>query len=408
MFRARLTPDAAPDAEVGAPGQPRPGPLLYLVAATFLHFTSLYYLLSTLPLYVSGLGGSTSDIGLIIGILALTSLAVRPAVGPWIDRAGRRQFLLAGAAIYALASLGYGVIPSVRGLLLWRVFHGIGLATFSTAAASLAADLAPSGQRGRTMGVFGLAQAAALTVGPGAGRIILASSGYLGVFMASAGTALLALACAAALPRERPPGLRPPQRTRAGSPALWRLIAIPAVVQFVASVAYGTIISFIAVAARDRGLEVVGSFFALLALSSLGVRLAAGSAYDRWGAAAALIPMVLALATGMALLAVAAEPLLFLSAAILAGLGIGGTHTTLISSVVDRAPADRRASAVAGFAACWELGVGGGTVLMGRLADARGFETMFLVVAVLPILGLAALRYLGRETPDGPSMVESD
>jgi predicted MFS family arabinose efflux permease len=295
----------------------------------------------------------------------------------------------------------------VRGLLLWRVFHGIGLATFSTAAASLAADLAPLGQRGRTMGVFGLAQAAALTVGPGAGRIILASSGYLGVFVASAGTALLALVCAAALPRERLPGRRPARRMDAGSLALWRLFAIPAVVQFVASVAYGTIISFIAIAARDRGLEVVGPFFALLALSSLGVRLAAGGAYDRWGAVAALIPMFLALATGMALLALAEGALLFLSAAILAGLGIGGTHTTLMSWVVDRAPEDRRASAVAGFAACWELGVGGGTVLMGRLAEAGGFEAMFLVVAALPVLGLAALRYLSREAPAGLSAVRS-
>ena len=85
-----------------------------------------------------------------------------------MDRAGRRGFLIAGAAIYGLASLGYGVIRWVPGLLLWRVFHGIGLATFSTAAASLAADLAPSGRRGTTMGVFGLAQAAALTVAPGA------------------------------------------------------------------------------------------------------------------------------------------------------------------------------------------------------------------------------------------------
>jgi predicted MFS family arabinose efflux permease len=51
---------------------------------------------------------------------------------------------------------------------------------------------------------------------------------------------------------------------------------------------------------------------------------------------------------------------------------------------------------VAGFAACWELGVGGGTILMGRLAESAGFETMFLVVAALPLLGLGGLRWLGK------------
>ncbi len=373
--------------------------LAYVVAATFFHFASLYFLLSTLPLYLRQLGGSTSEIGLIIGILALTSLAARPLVGPWMDRTGRRGFLLAGAAIYALASFGYWVIPSVTGLLVWRVFHGIGLATFSTAAASLAADLAPPGRRGTTMGVFGLAQAAALAIGPGAGRAILEATSYHGVFVASACSALVALVCASALPRERPPGARGTGEARAGRPALWRVVALPAAVQFAASVAYGTIISFIAVAARDRGFEVVGTFFALLALSSLGVRLAAGRAYDTWGTTMATIPVFLALATGMGLLAIAHGAGLFLAAAVLAGLGIGGTHTILLSSVVDRSPAERRASGVAGFAACWELGVGGGAMLAGQVAEAVGFEVMFLTVAALPLVALGGLRRLGREEP---------
>jgi MFS family permease len=390
----------------GQPGMgPRPivsvdGPLACVVTSTFLHFASLYYLLPTLPLYLLGLGGTNAEVGLIIGILALTSLAVRPLLGIWMDRAGRRWFLLAGAGIYVLASLGYWAIRSVPGLLFWRVFHGVGLATFSTAAASLAGDLAPPGRRGATMGVFGLAQAAALTVGPGIGRRVLATFGYPGLFVASAGTALAALACALVVPRSafsnagRAPG------ALIGRHLLWDGVSAPAIVQFTASVAYGTIISFIAVVARDRGLDVVGAFFALLALSSLGIRLVAGKAYDTWGPAAVLTPLLVALAVGMCMLAVAESALLFLLAAVPAGVGIGGTHTTLISSVVDRSRPESRASSVASFAACWELGVGGGTIIMGRVADALGFQVMFLLVASLPLLGLSGLRWLrGWEGP---------
>ena len=76
------------------------------------------------------------------------------------------------------------------------------------------------------------------------------------------------------------------------------------------------------------------------------------------------------------------------------GIGIGGAHTTLISAVVDRSMPESRASSVAGFAACWELGVGGGTIVMGQLADRAGFGAMFLAVAVLPLLGLVGLRWL--------------
>ena len=393
-----MIPKISPDGqfralpELGA-GQRAPA-LACLVAATFFHFASLYYLVPTLPLYARHLGASTWEVGLIIGILALTSLAARPLLGAWMDRAGRRGFLLAGAAIYVGASLGYWVIPSVPTLLLWRVFHGFGLAAFSTAAASLAADLAPPGRRGATMGVFGVAQAAALTVGPGIGQVVLHALGYPGLFLAAASTAFASLICGVILPVI--PFRRGPSEPLGRAWTLRDTAAGPAVVQFTASVAYGTIISFIAVVARDRGLETVGAFFALLALSSLAVRLAAGKAYDAWGPVLVLAPLFAVLATGMTLLAVAGESRLFLLSAVLSGLGIGGTHTTLLAWVVDRTAPERRARGVAGFAACWELGVGGGTVVMGRLAEAAGFEAMFFAVAALPLLGLGSLGWLAR------------
>ena len=88
------------------------GPLACVVTSTFLHFASLYFLLPTLPLYALSLGGTNAEVGLTIGILALTSLAARPFLGIWMDRAGRRGFLVAGAGIYVLASLGYRGRPA--------------------------------------------------------------------------------------------------------------------------------------------------------------------------------------------------------------------------------------------------------------------------------------------------------
>ena len=128
-------------------------------------------LVPTLPLYVPAsrrldLPGRAHRWDLCAGL----PTDARPSSGSgWIEP-GRRGFLLVGAAIYVLASLGYLADPFHTGLLLWRVFHAMGLATFSTAAASLAGDLAPPGRRGTTMGVFSVAQAAALTVGPGVGQ----------------------------------------------------------------------------------------------------------------------------------------------------------------------------------------------------------------------------------------------
>lgn len=377
-------------------------PLAWIVAATFFHFTSLYYLLPTLPLYVQDLGGSTYEVGLIVGVFSLASLLVRPFVGASMDQAGRRGFLLAGAGIYVAASLGYLAIQSLPGLLLWRVFHAIGLAMFSTAATSLASDLAPPRRRGATMGVFGLAQAGALTVGPGVGQAVRSALGYTGLFIATTCTAFAALVCALRLPGDQSPQ---PVEIPGGWTRNWRSLhaeAVPLAVQFAASIPYGIIVSFLAVVARERGMDVVGTFFALLALSSLAVRLVAGKAYDTWGASVVLAPAFVALAAAMALLAVAARPGLFLLAAVPAGLGIGSTHTTLMARLVDRSARENRASSVAGFITCWELGVGGGSILMGRLADAAGFYAMFVVAASLPLLGLGSLRWLYDRDPGRP------
>ena len=181
----------------------------------------------------------------------------------------------------------------------------------------------------------------------------------------------------------------------------------PAAVQFAASVPYGTIVSFITVLARDRDLQAVGTFFALLALSSLGVRMLAGKTYDVWGAAPVLIPAFAALAAGMALLTLdgpahpCRRPAAFLLAAVLAGAGIGGAHTTLMARVADRSSSESRASSMAGFNVCWELGVGAGAILMGQVAEAGGLGAMFMSGAALPLVGLASLPWLRRRGRQG-------
>jgi MFS family permease len=373
-------------------------PLGWVILATFFHFASLYGLLATLPLYVLALGGSATQVALIVGVFSATSLLTRPLFGGWIDRFGRRRFMVIGAAIYVVAALGYPAIRSVAGLLAWRAFHALGLATFGTAAAALAGDLAPGRRRGRTMGLYGLAQAGALTVGPGAGRAVQVVLGYRGLFAATAASALAALCCVLAIggaaspqpARERPerPGRAPP-----------RGLAGPAVAQLAASVPYGTIVSFAAVVAQHRGIDAIGAFFGLFALSSFGIRLAAGPLYDARGVVAVLLPACGAVAGGMALLAMATGSGSFLLAAALAGVGIGATHTALVARVVDQADPPSRARSMAAFTASWELGVGLGSVLAGRVAEATGFATVFFGVAALALLALATLPSLRHRSP---------
>jgi hypothetical protein len=83
------------------------------------------------------LGIPESQIGLIIGFFALSSMAVKPWAG-----------LVAGALIFVGSALLYGWSRTAGALLLVRIFHGAGMGCYPTAG-SANARMNPNSNRGR-------------------------------------------------------------------------------------------------------------------------------------------------------------------------------------------------------------------------------------------------------------------
>jgi len=91
-------------------------PLLRLGLALFFSQSAFNVYGASLPLYFAGLGFDPTLIGLLIGAAGIAELVGALAVGPGIDHFGGRTLLLAGAACYLLASLGYTVFTAVAAL----------------------------------------------------------------------------------------------------------------------------------------------------------------------------------------------------------------------------------------------------------------------------------------------------
>src|SRR3989338_606208 len=134
--------------------------------STVAIFTSFYFLLVTLPIYILQLGGTKSQIGLVIGVFTISSVVLRPFMGREVDKRGRKNMLLAGSLVVLISMLLYNHVTSVTALLLLRVFHGFGWGAATTAASTLIADIAPPSRRGEAMGIFGISANAAMAVGP--------------------------------------------------------------------------------------------------------------------------------------------------------------------------------------------------------------------------------------------------
>ena len=60
--------------------------------STFAIFTSFYFLLVTLPIYILQLGGSESEIGFIIGVFTISAVLLHVFIGQEINRRGRKTY----------------------------------------------------------------------------------------------------------------------------------------------------------------------------------------------------------------------------------------------------------------------------------------------------------------------------
>ena len=176
--------------------------------------------------------------------------------------------------IFALASLGYIAAQSVQPILALRLFHGIGMGLFPTAATVVIAELAPATRRGEAMGWFGITNSLGLILGPVVGPAVAARLGFPALFLSAAGAAGLGMACICLVPAaERPAPLsRLPRPGDLFSPAA----VLPSLILLLLYIPYGTVVAFIPLVATSRGIANPGLFYAVFAVAMLLVRAKAG------------------------------------------------------------------------------------------------------------------------------------
>jgi MFS family permease len=330
-------------------------------------------------------------VGLVLGVFALSAMCLRPIAGWQMDRRGRVPVLAAGALIFAVASAGYAVVPSIAALLLLRVLHGAGMGLGATAGPVLAGDLAPDGRRGEATGLQSAAQSLASAVGPAAGAAIALAFGYATLF-AVAGVVGAAATVAALLIRE-------PTRVAVAGPSRFfvRRALHPGLLALGLHAAYGAVISFVPLYAPRSGLENAGLYFLVFALAMIGGQTAGGWASDRVGRTAVIVPGLALLSAGVAML-----PLVggwgMLASALVVGLGQGAAQSTIFALAVDRVDPAERGAALGTVGTLLELGIGGGSILAGVLAEQAGLGAMFAIMALAPLA--AAALALARRSVD--------
>ncbi|MFD7781881.1 MFS transporter [Streptomyces nojiriensis] len=184
---------------------PGPGAVLAaLAAAQFTVMLATSIVNVALPQIRAGAGLSDGGTTWVVNAYGLAFGALLLAGGRVADLLGRRRVLVAGLALFALASLAAGLTTSAGVLITARAVQGVGAAAIAPAALALVMDRFPPGPgRGRALGVWGAVSGAGAAGGVLLGGALTQAWGWPWIFHSVAlGAAVVLAAVVALVPRD--------------------------------------------------------------------------------------------------------------------------------------------------------------------------------------------------------------
>lgn len=360
----------------------------------FLNFASFFLL----PLYVKQIGGDESVVGLVMGTTGGCSLLFIPVVGWLIDRHGRRTFLLLGAAGMTVAACLFPLVDGI-GVLIFalRLLQGISFACAFTATTTFAAALAPSEQRARALGIFGLSTILTHAIAPSLGEEVIRRAGFATLFNVAAVYSVVSFVLALRLPPAPLPSVAAARISSAGIPMAQRHVAM---VTALAAMGFGTVMTFIAVFVTSHGLGRAAYFFGAYTSTAILVRFVGAGLSDRLGRKQVIVPGLIGLGLSIALIASAYSIVPLVVAGMVFGASQGISYPTLHALIVDLSEVGQLGRTQALFNGAYNLGVTAGSFAFGYVAEHAGYRPMFCVAALMPIAGslLLAMRQMPAAT----------
>ncbi|WP_102349525.1 MFS transporter [Bacillus sp. Marseille-P3661] len=363
---------------------------IMLACSNFFLFFGFQVLIATLPVYVTQFGGNNTEIGLVIGIFTISALLVRPFSGAALDIVGRKLFLLVGLIICLLAIGTYIFATTVLFILLVRILHGFGWGISTTTYGTVISDIIPASRRGEGMGYYGISSTFSMAIGPVAGIWIINHWGFHTLFIIALISTIASLVLSQLLNiknEKAVPGAK--NQIKDFTSHLYEKRAIfPSLLVFFVTFTYGGIAGFITLFGTEVGIENVGWFFSINALFLLFVRPISGRIYDKKGHKWILIPGAIFGIISLIILSNTTTLVGLVLSAMFFGICFGAIQPSLQAWLIQRVEPKNRGAANATFFSAFDLGIGGGSLILGAIAGMTSYATMYKLSSLLFVVFL--------------------
>ena len=354
---------------------------IFITISNALVFMIFEMLLPTLPLFVKELGGGASQIGLVTGIFTLSAILIRPFAGLLASKFNKKYLLIGGVIVNALATGAYYLSSSIEMLLFIRLIHGAGFGLITTYFATIAAEIIPRKRRGEGMGYFGVGETVAISVGPMLGILTLELYDFQRLFLGGMAVLLLATLMAAFFKR-KPENIELDKEASIKITFIEKRVLFPAILTLLLGIAAGSIMSFFSLYALEKNYTSVGLFFFIIAAASFAVRLISGKLFDLYGTPVILIPGAILGVIGFGILYAAESTFSFSIAALLYGFGFGAIFPAIQTWCMNLVDEHEHEGAMGTFFNFFDLGIGGGSLLLGMIAAATSYQMIYIAATI--------------------------
>ncbi|MDP3694169.1 multidrug effflux MFS transporter [Bradyrhizobium sp.] len=184
--------------------------LLLLVAMTGVAPISLYMLVPALPVLAASFGRDISIAQMTVSLFMVGIACSQIIMGPLSDRFGRRPVLLAGLGLMVVASAACVFAETLPQLIAARFFQALGGATGMVVSRAIIRDLYSRDRVGAMISLVIAVMMVAQMLSPLTGGLLEIAFGWRAIFyVMSAGSLMIAVAIAVALPETRRDRIEP-------------------------------------------------------------------------------------------------------------------------------------------------------------------------------------------------------
>ncbi len=376
---------------------------IILTLSNMLFFMLFEMFLPVLPLYVVSLGANSTQMGLVMGIFMFSAIFVRMFTSLMAQKINKKYLLIIGVSLCMIMSGSYFWASGIFMILLVRLIHGFGFGIASTFYNTIAADQIPPDRIGEGMSYFGVGEMIAISIAPLLGVLLLNISGFKNFFNTSAFIMLLVLIMVLFIPKkplssvlvQQLPNNDNGNQNRFKFQLFEKQVLFQSLLGLLSGIVAGGIMSFSALYAIEQGFSNIAWFFFTIAIANVLVRLVTGKLFDKKGPGFVLIPASVSCIIALIILTCARTEVHFIFAAFFYGIGYGCIFPNLMAWCVTLVGAERSESAIASFLNSFDMGVASGSLILGIIAGAMLYKTMYLISILAYVLFISL--YFGRK-----------